>query len=333
MANKIMNDVNVSSSPHVRNKLSTRSIMLDVCIALIPALACGVYAADKYWLNALLVIFMSVASCVLSELVFQKLMKRPVTVGDLSAVVTGLILAANLPATVPFWIPLIGGAFAILLVKQLFGGLGQNFMNPALAARCFLVISFAALMTRFPETVRTIWVSAPDAISAATPLEAMRNGETINALHMIFDFHKGCIGEASSLAVMIGAAYLFIRRVITPRIPVTYIVSTIAFIALFQLINGNAELLTVDYLVSQLLGGGLMLGAFFMANDYVTSPVAFAGQYIYALFLGLLTALFRVLGTSSEGVSYAIIIGNCIVPLIDKITIPRPFGRERRARK
>lgn len=319
--NKLTPQVHVSVSPHVRSGASTAGIMRDVALALLPACAMGIYAFG--W-RALAVIAVCVASCVLTEFVYEKLMKLPVTVGDLSAVVTGLILAVNMPAGIPLWMPALGGVFAILIVKQLFGGLGHNIINPALAARCFLLISFASAMTAFPETCRVLFGTA--AQSGSTPLSAVRAGESIDWFDMIFNTHTGCIGEASAMAILLGAVYLLVRRVITIRIPGVYILSTVGFICLLHLIRGTADTLTVNYLVAQVCGGGLLLGAFYMANDYVTCPITPLGQLIYAILLGLLTALFRVLGSSAEGVSFAVIIGNLAVPLIERITVPRPFG-------
>lgn len=316
--------IHISVSPHDRAGETTASIMRDVIIALIPPLGMGVYA---FGFRALLVIAVCVTSCLLTEYFYQKLMKLPVTVGDLSAIVTGLILAVNMPAGIPLWMPLIGGVFAILMVKQLFGGLGQNIMNPALAARCFLLISFASAMTTFPESVRTLFEAG--AQSGATPMALVKAGESPDWMQMLFNTHNGCIGEASTIAVLIGAAYLLTRRVITVHIPAVYIASTVGFVCLINLIVGDVDRITVNYLIAQVCGGGLLIGAFFMANDYVTCPITPWGQVVYALLLGLLTALFRVVGSGAEGVSYAIIIGNLFVPLIERVTIPRPFGMER----
>ncbi len=314
----------ISVSPHVRAKNTTASIMLDVLIALLPACALGIYTFG--W-RALLVILVSAASAILTEFVYERLMKLPLTVRDLSALVTGVILAVNMPATIPLWMPALGAVFAILVVKMLFGGIGQNFMNPALAARCFLLISFAGPMTKFPTVIRTLF-EAP-AASGATPLAALKAGEVTDWFQMLCNTHSGTIGEASAIAILIGLAYLVIRRVVNLRIPAVYILSTVGFVALFTVITGHADSITVDYLVTHLCGGGLLIGASFMANDYATSPITPWGQVIYALILGLLTALFRVVGSAVEGVSYAIIIGNLLVPLIERITIPRPFGARR----
>lgn len=302
---------NVSVSPHIRDKSSTRRIMLDVCIALLPTLAFGVW---HFGLNALFVIISSVASCVISEAVFELIVKKPITVFDFSAVVTGLILALNMPPNVAWWVPAIGGVFAIVVVKMLFGGIGQNIMNPALGARCFLLISFASRMTDF----------AIDGVSSATPLASLKAGETVELLDMFLGMQSGCIGEVSAAAILIGFVYLVARKVISVRIPVIYIASAFVFIFLFNV--GRGEMPTMNYMLGQMLTGGLMAGAVFMATDYTTSPITKGGQVIFAILIGFLTAVFRVLGSSAEGVSYAIIIGNLIVPLIEKITIPKAFG-------
>lgn len=335
---KVSPAVHVSVSPHIRQRVTTQTLMRDVIIALTPACVMGVYTFG--W-RALVILLVTVATCVLTELLYQKLMKLPVTVSDLSAVVTGMIITVNMPATIPLWMPMLGGVFSILVVKQLFGGLGHNIMNPALAARCFLLISFAAAMTTFPETIRTLFDgdviigATADAVSGATPLAAIKQGAEVNVFNIIFNTHNGCIGEASPLAILIGGVYLLVRRVIHIRIPGLYILSTVGFICLVELMTGNTDALTVGYLVAQVCGGGLLIGAFFMATDYVTCPITAWGQVIFALLLGLLTALFRTVGASAEGVSYAIIIGNLFVPLIEKLTMPRPFGvrRERRGKR
>lgn len=310
--------LNVSTSPHVRSKDTTETIMRDVVIALIPAIVFGVY---NFGLNALLILILCSATCVLTEYVYEKLMKKPITIYDYSALVTGLLLAMNLPSTVPFWIPIIGGVFAILIVKQLFGGLGQNFMNPALAARCFLLISFAKIMTDF--TYKPI-----DGISSATPLALVKAGEQVDILKMFVGTIPGTIGETSVIAILIGAIYLITKKVISPIIPVVYIGTFAIFALIFGGIFGAHSSDLLPYLASQLFGGGLMLGAFFMATDYVTSPITPKGQIVFGVCLGLLTGIFRVFGVSAEGVSYAIIFCNLLVPLIEKVTIPTPFGRE-----
>ncbi len=305
---------NVSVSPHVRAQNTTKSIMRDVVIALLPTLAFGVY---HFGLNALMVIAVCVVTCVLSELLFELLAKKPITVFDYSAVVTGMILAINLPSTATWWMCVLGSVFAIVVVKMFFGGLGQNFMNPALAARCFLLISFASRMSDF----------SIDGVSSATPLALLKAGEEPDLLTLFIGYHGGCIGEVSALAILVGALYLIIKKVITVRIPFTYIISTLVFIFIINTVMGND--VTVNYMAGQLLSGGLLVGAFFMATDYVTSPITPKGQYVYGVLLGLLTALFRILGSSAEGVSYAIIICNLLVPIIEKITVSKPFGCEK----
>lgn len=306
---------NISVSPHIRKDISTKKIMRDVLIALLPACLFGIY---NFGLAALRVIVASVTSCVVSEILFQYVTGRKVTVNDLSAAVTGVILALNLPSTVPLWIPVLGGAFAIILVKQLYGGLGQNFMNPALAARCFLLISFASIMTNYP---------AVDGVSGATPLAVLKAGGEVDLLKLFFGTHSGVIGETSVLAILIGAVYMLLRKVITLRIPVVMVVSAVAFTGLFYGLS-TGEMPTVQYLLAQTMGGGLLLGAVFMATDYVTCPVTNSGKIIFALVVGLFVALIRVFSGSAEGVSYAIIIGNMLSPLIEKITLPKAFGKE-----
>lgn len=305
MDNKMLN---VSSSPHVRDKSSTTKIMLDVCLALLPAYAFGIY---NFGVRALAVLAVAVVTCVLSELIYEYFMHKPITIGDLSAVVTGLLIGMNMPHTIPLWMVVLGSAFAIIIVKQLFGGLGQNFMNPALAARCFLLISFAGKMTTFTY----------DGITGATPLAILKEGGNVDILKMFLGTTSGVIGETSTVALLIGGAYLLIKKVIAPTIPFVYI----AVFSVFVLIFGGQGF-DMSFLAAHLCGGGLMLGAFFMATDYVTSPVNTLGKVVYAFILGLLTAIFRVFGNSAEGVSYAIIFTNLLVPIIEKITKPRAFG-------
>ncbi len=298
----------VSSNPHIRSKVTTNAIMMAVVLALLPAAGFGIY---NFGVRALLHILITVAATVLTEFLFG-LYKKKLTVTDLSAVVTGLLLALNLPVGAPLWIGAVGGVFAILIVKMLFGGLGQNFMNPALAARCFLLISFPALMTDF----------SCDAYTGATPLAALKAGESVNVTDMIIGRTAGTIGETSLIAIVIGACFLILLGVIDLRIPGSYIVS----FALFVLIFGGKGL-DFQYLSAQLAGGGLMLGAFFMATDYVTRPITVKGQYLFGIFLGIMTGIFRIFGPAAEGVSYAIILGNLLVPLIEKITMPKAFGK------
>lgn len=299
----------VSSNPHIRSKVSTDKIMLMVVIALLPATGFGIY---NFGIRALFHVLITIASCVISELVFELIVKKKLTVGDMSAVVTGLLLALNLPVSAPLWIGIIGGAFAIIVVKMMFGGLGQNFMNPALAARCFLLISFPSLMTDF----------TCDAYSGATPLASLKAGESVNVYNMIIGKTAGTIGETSMVAIVLGAVLLMLIGIIDIKIPGSYILTFVIFIGLF---GGHG--FDPYYLSAHLAGGGLMLGAFFMATDYVTRPVTRAGQVIFGIILGLLTGIFRVFGASAEGVSYAIIIGNLLVPLITRYSSPKPFGK------
>lgn len=303
------NMLNVSSNPHIRSKESTSKIMLYVIIALLPTTCFGVY---NFGLHALLVVLTTVATTVLTELIYEVLMKKKVTIGDLSAAVTGLLLALNLPPQTPLWVAVMGGIFAILVVKMLFGGLGQNFMNPALGARCFLLISFTSIMTNFDC----------DAYTGATPLAALKAGEGVNVMDMIIGRTAGTIGETSMLAIVLGACILILLGVIDLRVPGSYILTFVIFIVLF-----SGKGLDPHYISAQLAGGGLMLGAFFMATDYVTRPITKKGQYVFGIFLGIMTGIFRLFGPSAEGVSYAIIIGNLLVPLIEKITAPKPFGK------
>jgi len=305
----------VSSNPHVRSNVTTSNIMMWVVIALLPATGFGIY---NFGIDALIVIVLSVLSTVLTEYFYERLMDKPVTIGDFSAVVTGLLLGLNLPCTVPWWLPIIGGMFAILVVKMLFGGLGQNFMNPALGGRCFLVLSFPRLMTDFVTDVYT----------SATPLQALKNGESVDIMSMIIGKTGGTIGETSMIAIVIGACILIMLGIIDLRIPGTYIVTFIIFISLFGGRGFNGA-----YISAHLAGGGLMLGAFFMATDYVTCPITNKGKYVYGIILGLLTGIFRIFGSSAEGVSFAIVISNLLVPLIEKFTWPRPFGSKKEAKK
>lgn len=300
----------VSSNPHIRSKTTTNGIMLAVVAALMPATGFGIY---NFGIRALAVILVTVASTVLTEFLFG-LYKKKTTISDLSAVVTGLLLALNLPVTIPLWMAALGGVFAILVVKMLFGGLGQNFMNPALAARCFLLISFPTAMTAFEC----------DAYTGATPLAALKAGEQVNILNMIIGHTGGTIGETSVIALVAGACFLLAVGVIDLRIPGSYIVSFLLFVGIF---GGRG--FDPAYLSAQLAGGGLMLGAFFMATDYVTRPITVKGQYVFGVFLGIMTGIFRIFGPGAEGVSYAIILGNLLVPLIERVTKPTAFGYQK----
>jgi electron transport complex protein RnfD len=304
--------------------------MRDVILALIPA---GLFGIFNFGLRALLVILATVLSCVVTEYVYCRLMKKPVNPWDYSDIVTGLLLAFNLPSGIPIWMAVLGGVFAILIVKMLFGGLGQNFMNPALAARVFLFISFPARMSSFAldkvisPTVTDFLrdgVLVLDGVSGATPLGQLKAGETVDLLKLFIGNIGGTIGETSALALLIGAAYLFYRKVLTPIIPFIYILS----FAIFALIFGGHGF-DMNYILGHILSGGLILGAFFMATDYVTSPITPKGQLIFGAFLGIMTGIFRIIGTGVEGVSFAILLGNLLVPLIDNVTRPKTFGKER----
>ena len=279
----------VSSNPHVRDGMSTRGIMLAVIIALMPATIFGVI---NFGYHALLVILVSVGFSVLSEFVMCKILKKPVSVGDCSAIVTGLLLALNLPSTFPLWMTALGACFAIVVVKMLFGGLGQNFMNPALGARCFLVISFAKYMTNFTTDVYT----------GPTPLAIVKAGGEVNIFDMVIGRTAGTIGETSMIAIVLGACFLIALGIIDLKIPGSYIVSFVIFILLF-----SKRGFDLNYICAQLAGGGLMLGAFFMATDYVTRPITKKGQYVFGILLGILTGVFRIFGPGAEGVSFAII--------------------------
>lgn len=311
---------NVSTNPHVRSKVTTQSIMRDVLIALLPASIFGVY---NFGLGALLRIVIGIVTCVAVEALYQYLMHQKVTVMDLSAAVTGLLIALNIPSTLNIGFEIIGCVFAIIIVKQLFGGLGQNFMNPALAARCFLLIAFTGPMTNF----------VTDTFTGATPLAILKPGSevegSVELLDMFIGTHAGVIGETSVICLLIGAAYLVIRKVISLRIPLSYIGTFAVLIFLFA----PGHQFDVNYMLMELCGGGLILGAFFMATDYVTSPITPNGKLIFGVVLGLLTFIFRMYGGSAEGVSYAIIFSNLLVPLIEKVAVPKSFGKKKPEKK
>lgn len=309
------NMIHVSSSPHVRSKMTTGKLMYLVILALLPTTVFGIY---NFGPKAAVVLLSTIISSVLAEYLYEKAMKKPVTIKDGSAFLTGLLLGLNMPASAPWWVGVLGGVFAILVVKQVFGGLGQNFMNPALGARCFLLISFTSIMTNFPQVGN----------STATPLAALKAGEAVNTRDMLLGFTSGTIGETSTIALLIGAIILLWFEVIDIVIPGLYILTFVIFIAVF---GGHG--LDATFITAHLCGGGLMLGAWFMATDYVTSPITPRGRIIYAVLLGILTGLFRLFGSSAEGVSYAIIIGNVCVPIIEKYTIPRAFGYKKGGQK
>ena len=304
--------LHVSSNPHVRDKMTTSKIMQLVVLALLPTTLFGIY---NFGFRALLVVVITVASSVFFEWIYDKLMHKKNTITDFSAVVTGLLLALNMPASIPLWMPVLGSAFAIIVVKQLFGGLGQNFMNPALAARCFLLTSFALFMNNFSSAKLGF-----DSLTGATPLAQLRAGETVDLASLVIGRIPGTIGEVSVIALLIGAIYMVVRKVISPVIPLIYIGTVFVFTFLFGGFN-------LTYSLSEICAGGLIFGAFFMATDYVTSPLTPKGQIVYGLILGIVTGIFRLWGASPEGVSYAIIFSNLLVPLIERYTLPTAFGK------
>lgn len=313
---------NISSNPHIRDKRKSSDLMSLVLIALLPATIFGVI---NFGIDALKVIVLSVTGSVLTEYVYEKLMHKKVTVDDRSAEVTGLLLALNLPASAPWYLPVLGSVFAILFVKQLFGGLGQNFMNPALGGRCFLLIAFAADMTNFNVTRNGV-----DVYSGATPLALIKNEglSSVNVRDMLIGNTAGTIGETSVIAILIGAIIMILLGVIDLKIPASYIITFAVFMFLF-----GAQQFDINYVVAELCGGGLMLGAFFMATDYVTSPITPMGKIIFGICCGILTGVFRCFGANAEGVSFAIILSNCLVPIIEKVSIPRAFGMVKEAKK
>ena len=311
------NLLHVSSSPHIRSKITTDWIMYMVLIALLPATCMGVYL---FGVPALILIVCSVVTCVATEYIYERLMHKPITIKDGSAMVTGLLLALNLPSGATWWMAVLGGVFAILVVKQLFGGLGQNIMNPALAARCFLMISFAARMTDF-STSDSVTAKLVDTVSGATPLAEIKAGGSWDLMSMFLGNTRGTIGETSALLLLIGGIFLVVMKIIDLRIPLIYIGTFAVFALLF---GGHG--FDLSYVAAELCGGGLMLGAWFMATDYVTRPVTGKGQYVYGVILGILTGVFRIFGGSAEGVSYAIIFTNLLVPIIERLTLPGGFG-------
>ncbi|MBQ6067739.1 MAG: RnfABCDGE type electron transport complex subunit D [Clostridia bacterium] len=317
----------VSASPHVKGEATVTGIMFDVIIALCPA---AIASVAIFGLRAALVLAVCIGSCVAFEYLSRWIMKKHSTIGDLSAVVTGVLLAFNLPASIPLWMCVIGSFVAIVIVKQLFGGIGQNFANPAITARIVLLVSFASAMTNFPAP------KTPDAVTSATPLATLsdiyRSGDIAGQLslyraadkipsffNMFFGVRQGCMGEVCAVALLIGAAYLLIRRVIKITIPLAYI----GTVAVFMLIASRFDLAFTAY---ELLGGGLILGAFFMATDYATSPVTTKGKLVFGVGCGILTAVIRLYGSLPEGVSYSILLMNIACPLIEKLTAPAYFG-------
>ena len=316
-----------TSNPHIRSNETTRSIMLDVIIAMLPALA---FAIFNFGLRALTLTAVSVVGCVFWEWLYRKLMKKPQSIGDLSCVVTGMLLAFVCPVQMPYWMILIGDFFAIIVVKQLFGGIGKNFLNPALAGRAVLLASYAGTMTSWVDPAAgkaPIIGSVADVVTTATPLAVMKTGDfaaltdTYNAGNMFIGQIPGSLGEVSALALLIGGAYLIWRKVINWQTPVSYIATVAVLTFLFPKQGSGLE-----WMLYSIFGGGLFLGAFFMATDYATSPVTKKGQLIFGIGCGLFTVLIRYFGSYNEGVCYSIMVMNLFVALIDKYTKPTRFG-------
>ncbi|MBR6743270.1 MAG: RnfABCDGE type electron transport complex subunit D [Clostridia bacterium] len=321
-----MSKLTLSVSPHIRSRLTTGGIMLDVVIALIPALIAGTVI---FGLRALVLTAVCVASCMLAEFLFEFILKKPLTINDLSAVVTGMLLAFNLPVTIPFWQAVLGSVIAIIVVKQLFGGLGLNFANPAITARIVLFISFAnTSMTHWIDPTRTFmsfnWANA-DMAASATPLAVLKPGSTgslPSLMNMLLGIEGGCIGETCALALILGGIYLVARKVISFHIPVVF-VATVFVLSLLVAPEGYSSL---EYATYQILSGGLMIGAIFMATDYVTSPTTSLGKIIFALGCGVITFAIRIWGSYPEGVSFSILFMNLLVPFINKLTPTKPLG-------
>lgn len=314
-----MDNFVVSTSPHIHSKTTVSTIMCDVVIALLPAAFCGVYF---FGLRSALVLCVTVAFAVLGELVFEKLAHKRVTVNDFSAVVTGMLLGLNLPPSIPLWMAAVGSLFSIIIVKQIFGGLGKNFMNPALAGRCFMLIAWTGAMTTFANPV-----GMSDAVSSATPLAAMK-AEGLVTFSMYDAFMgriPGCIGETSALALIIGFVYLLIRKVVSLKIPLAYILSFAILTFLFG--KNSTDMVQWEYTLYQIITGGLLIGAFFMATDYTTTPTTPVGMVIFGIGCGVLTFVIRQFGGYPEGVSFSIILMNIASPLIEELTVPKAFGK------
>ncbi len=309
-----MSNFAVTSSPHLRDKATSQRIMQEVCLALAPA---GIAGIILYGLNAAILIAICVATCVLSEFLWQKATKQPVTIADWSAVVTGLLLAYNLPATAPWWVAVIGSVIAIVLVKQLFGGIGSNFMNPALTARAILFISWSGIMGAYPNANPLQFTA--DAVTGATPLATLNSGTTegLKLIDLLLGNHGGVLGETCALALILGGVYLLIRGIADWRIPVSFI----GTVFVCYLLKDGAEMA-----LYQLLAGGLLLGAFFMATDYATSPINAKGRVIFGVGCGFFLFIIRAFANYPEGCSFAILFMNVATPMIDRFTMPRPFG-------
>ncbi len=322
----------VSSSPHTRGMVTTKHIMLLVFIALLPACLIGVL---DFGPHALLILAASVVSSVAAEYIYEKALHKPVTISDGSAAVTGLLIGMNMPPGIDIWIPCLGSVFAIVVIKQLYGGLGQNFMNPALGARCFLLISFAGKMTDFSTSggwlrLVTEVPATTDALSGATPLAYLHTGASFDLKALFFGNVQGSIGEVSAMALLAGGIFLLLMKVIRIRIPGSYIGTFAVLTLITALIRGYDA--PVLYTVQQVCAGGLMLGAWFMATDYVTSPITARGQIVFGCALGFLTWVFRMIGSGPEGVSYSIIFMNLLVPIIERYTKPVAAGMVRESR-
>lgn len=310
----------VSASPHMRSHESVTGIMLDVIIALVPSLIASILI---FGFRSLLVTAVCVGCCVLFEFLSRKIMKRDTTLGDLSAIVTGMLLAFNLPVSIPLWMCVVGCFFAIVVIKQFFGGIGQNFVNPAIGGRIVMLVSFSSAMTSW--TAPMTWRNGADAVSSATPLSILKDysGEISSDLpslwNMFLGIRGGSLGEVSAIAILIGAVYLLARRVIKPAIPLCFI----GTVAVIMLIAGKGDF---TYMAYELLSGGLLLGAFFMATDYATSPITTWGKVIFGIGCGVITCVIRLFANLPEGVSYSIILMNILVPHIESLTRPKPFG-------
>ena len=318
----------VSASPHIHSPETTTGVMGDVLISLLPAL---VMAVVWFGSRALVLTAVCIGAAVLAEWLSRSVMKRPNTLGDLSAVVTGLILALNLPASLPLWMAAIGSVVAIVVVKQMFGGIGQNFVNPAMTARISLMVSFPTAMARWTAPLVSAW--SADAVTTATPMASLAasSGGNLSAdlpslWQMLIGYHGGSMGEVCSLALLVGGVYLILRRVISPIIPAAYI----GTVAVWMLLAGHGDLRFVAY---ELLGGGLLLGAFFMATDYATSPITAKGKWIFGIGCGIITSVIRLYGSLPEGVSFSIILMNILVPHIERLTLPRAFGAEKKKKE
>lgn len=318
----------VSASPHIHSPETTTGVMGDVLISLLPAL---VMAVVWFGSRALVLTAVCIGTAVLAEWLSRRVMKRPNTLGDLSAVVTGLILALNLPASLPLWMAAIGSVVAIVVVKQMFGGIGQNFVNPAMTARIILMVSFPTAMARWTAPLVSAWNA--DAVTTATPMASLAasSGGNLSAdlpslWRMLVGYHGGSMGEVCALALLVGGVYLIIRRVISPIIPAAYI----GTVAVWMLAAGQGDIRFVAY---ELLGGGLLLGAFFMATDYATSPITAKGKWIFGIGCGVITSVIRLYGSLPEGVSFSIILMNILVPHIERLTLPRAFGAEKKKKE